>query len=102
MGSKKRAAWAKQKAEFDAQLGGSGRGFDDIFAREEQRRAEASEKRESALRNKACESKNRYAFLSDAEEAIELCALHGTKGLHAYRCPYCNGWHLTSKPRKDS
>ena len=101
MGSRKPSAKAKQKAEFEAQLGDWNSSFDDIFEREERRREERSAQREAALRGKACESKNRYPFLSDAEEAIALCETHGTRGLHAYRCPYCNGWHLTSKPKRD-
>lgn len=98
MGSKKRAAWAKQKAEFRANLHEAGE-FDDIFAAEERRRDAAAQRREDQLREKACESKNRYVSLFDAEETIAACAAHGTRGLHAYQCPYCNGWHLTSKPK---
>ena len=56
---------------------------------------------ESMSERKACTSKKRYPYRSDAEEAIELCAQHGTRGLHCYRCPYCDGWHLTSKPMRD-
>lgn len=97
MGSKKRSAKAKQVAEFRASFG---EGVDDLFAREDARRAAAAQEKEAALRHKACESKNRYVFRSDAEEAIRLCAEHGTTGLHAYRCDYCNGWHLTSKPER--
>ena len=68
MGSKKRSAWQKQKAEFAASLGG----MDDLFASENARRYEAE--------------------LTAAE-----CAEHGAPPLHVYHCPYCNGWHLTSK-----
>lgn len=94
MVSKKRSARARQVADFKAGLGG----MDDIFAREDERRTRKSKEKEAALRRKACESKNRYRCRSDAEEAIRLCADHGTTGLHSYRCPYCNGWHLTSHP----
>ena len=96
MGSKKRAAWSRQKAEFAAQLGG---GMDDLFAREEARNDQAEREREEALREKACESKNRYATRAEGEAAIASCAAHGTRGLHCYRCDYCGGWHLTSKPQ---
>ena len=96
MGSKKRSAWAKQKADFNASLGG----MDDVFAREDDRRRHASAEKEAALRKKACESKNRYSCKSDAEEAIASCAEWGATGLHTYRCPYCDGWHLTSKPER--
>ncbi len=97
MGSRKPSANAKRVSEFKAQLGG----LDDIFAREEHRREDLSAKKEAALRNKACESKNRYPSRYDAQIAIDACAEHGTTGLHMYRCKYCNGWHLTSKPRRD-
>ncbi len=96
MGSKKRSAWAKQKVEFNASLGG----MDDVFAREDNRRRHTSAEKEAVLRKKACESKNRYSCKSDAEAAIASCAEWGTTGLHTYRCPYCNGWHLTSKPER--
>ena len=98
MGSRKKSAQAKRRAEFEAQLGGSLDALDGAFAQEDIRRQARAEEREATLRNKACESKNRYASLADAEEAIVSCAAYGTRHLHAYRCPYCNGWHLTSKP----
>ena len=94
MGSKKRSARAKQIAEFKSQLGSD---MDTIFEREEKRQAGMDKEKADALRYKACESKNRYSCRSDAEEAIRLCAEHGTTGLHRYRCPHCKGWHLTSK-----
>ena len=95
MGSKKRAAWSKQKAEFAAQLGG---GMDDLFAREDERRAQGAADREAAHRSKSCETKNRYASRAEAEAAIAACAEWGTTGLSCYRCEYCHGWHLTSHP----
>lgn len=67
---------------------------------EEAHRARREEERESVLRYKACESKNRYASAAEAQDAIRSCADYGTKGLHAYKCPHCNGWHLTSKPQR--
>ena len=96
MGSKKRSARAKQVAEFKAGLDASG--MDDVFAREDRRNDKTSQRKEAALRKKACTSKNRYRSYGEAQVAIEKCAEHGTTGLHAYRCPYCNGWHLTSHP----
>lgn len=94
MSSRKPSAKAKRVAEFKAGLGG----LDDAFAREERKQDKRAAEHEAALERKACTSKKRYPFRSDAEEAIELCAEHGTRGLHCYRCPYCGGWHLTSKP----
>ena len=97
MGSRKPSAKAKQVAQFKSELGG----MDDVFAREDERRDERARQKEAALRKKACESKNRYSCKSEAEAAIASCAEYGTTGLHAYRCQYCNGWHLTSKPLRD-
>ena len=38
-------------------------------------------------------------FARERERGERLDAEHGRRGLSAYRCPYCNGWHLTSLPR---
>lgn len=73
--------------------------WEDLFARERTRQAQAEAEHNAALRRKACERKQRYATLADAQEAIEACAAHGTRGLRTYKCRYCNGWHLTSKPQ---
>ncbi|MBR3689901.1 MAG: hypothetical protein IKL97_02220 [Eggerthellaceae bacterium] len=103
MCAKKRANWSKQKADFNSRLGGGGgvSSLDDLFAREDRRKDEAVLRRESDLRVKACESKNRYAHLDEAEEALDWCESRGKRGLSIYECPYCGGWHLTSKPRRD-
>lgn len=96
MASRKPSAKAKRVAEFKAQLGG----MDDAFFREERRRDKKAAEHEAALEKKMCTSKNRYPTRADAEEAIESCAEHGRRGLHCYECPYCGGWHLTSKPER--
>ena len=93
MASNKRSARAKQRAAFEAGFDGNAMG--DLFTRERER----EDRHEAALRRKACESKNRYSSKAEAENAIAACAEHGRRGLSAYRCPYCNGWHLTSHPR---
>ena len=93
MGSRKPAANAKRLAAFKASLGD----MDDLFEREEDRQDALAARREDALREKACERKKRYTCRSDAEEAVRLCAEHGTLGLRCYKCRYCGGWHLTSK-----
>ncbi len=100
MGSRKRSAWSKQKAEFAAGLGGLGdsSGLDDVFAREDERRERAEADHEAVRRRKACESKNRYATRAEAEENLAWCEHQGKRGLSIYRCPYCDGWHLTSHP----
>lgn len=107
MGSKKRSAWKKQKEEFAASLGGLGDLFSDDdsaacdpFVRESAARAARDEAHEAVLRRKACERKNRYASRYEAELTAAECADHGAPPLHVYRCPYCNGWHLTSKPER--
>ena len=94
MGSRKPSANAKRVQQFKSQLGG----LDDLFASEHRREERMSEEKEAARRQKSCESKNRYASKTEAQLAIASCAEYGTKGLSAYRCPYCNGWHLTSHP----
>ena len=96
MGSKKRSAWAKQKAEFNAALDMGD--MDDIFAHEQERHNEMTARHEAALREKACESKNRYASYAEAQENLAWCEARGKRGLSIYRCPYCSGWHLTSHP----
>lgn len=93
MSSRKGSAKAKRIAEFKAGLGG----MNDLFSRETERAASASLEKDRALRERACESKNRYASEKEAREAIRACAEHGTLGLRCYRCSYCNGCHLTSK-----
>ena len=97
MSSRKPSAKAMRLADFKASLGGS----DDVFTRERQHQKKRRIEREKELERKACTSKNRYASKREAEEAIIACAAYGTRGLHSYRCPYCNGWHLTSKPERD-
>ncbi|MGI6590902.1 MAG: hypothetical protein ACOX1O_04725 [Eggerthellaceae bacterium] len=99
MGSKKRSAQQRQRDAFRAQLA-DGAGMDDLFAREEERRQDDARQRDEARREKACTSKNRYDSLEEARATIAWCADHGRRGLQAYRCPYCKGWHLTSHPHR--
>lgn len=96
MGSRKPSAKAKRLDEFRSQLGG----MDDLFAREQRREVEDTAKRNAAVRKKACTSKQRYASYDEAQQAVAACSDYGTTGLSAYRCPHCNGWHLTSHPWK--
>lgn len=97
MASNKRSARAKQRAEFEAGFDASGMG--DIFSRERERKEHMEAEHEVAMRYKACERKNRYTTREEALDVIASCAEHGTRGLSAYRCPYCKGWHLTSHPQ---
>ena len=94
MGSRKPSANKKRVQQFKSELGD----FDDLFALERRREERLSEDKQAARRKKACESKNRYASKSEAQLAIASCAEYSTVNLSAYRCPYCNGWHLTSHP----
>ena len=101
MASKKnRSSWAKEKAQFNAQLNDFG-ALDDLFAREDSRHERVAAEHDAAQRYKACESKNRYATRADAEENLAWCERQGKRGLQIYHCPYCNGWHLTSHPWED-
>ena len=108
MASKKnRCSWAKEKAQFNAALSdfdslGDFNSLDDAFAREGSRRVTAAAKHDAAQRYKACESKNRYATLAEAQENLAWCEHRGKRGLQIYECPYCGGWHLTSHPWEDA
>ena len=44
----------------------------------------------------SCGRKKRYRSRHGAETYIRW---HPTKGLSAYKCEFCGGWHLTSHPR---
>ena len=94
MGSQKRSARKARRSAFERDLGDE---LGDVFAREGTRRAQQRKQREEALRYKACERKKRYASEAEAKDAIRSCERHGSRDLHCYRCPYCNGWHLTHK-----
>ena len=94
MGSQKRSARKARRSAFGRGLGDE---LGDVFAREDARRAQQQKQREEALRYKACERKKRYASEAEAKDAIRSCERHGSRDLHCYRCPYCNGWHLTHK-----
>lgn len=94
MPSRKPSARAKRVAAFRSKLAGA----DDAFERESKRARALDVERERARREKTCASKRRYPSRDDALDAIAACEEHGRRGLSAYRCPYCNGWHLTSHP----
>lgn len=100
MASHKRSARAKKISQFEAELDdqNSAARLDTLFMDEEKRRQKEIDRRERALRYKACESKNRYDTQWEAEAARLSSSEHGVANLRVYRCRYCNGWHLTSKP----
>ena len=97
MGSRKQQALAKQRAQAKAKTSDA---MDDLFAREERLLEQGSVGRERALRRKTCASKNRYASQAEADAAADECEERGAPRLNVYQCPYCNGWHLTSKPER--
>ena len=70
--------------------------MDGIFADENRRRADES----SARQLSACQAKRRYDTREDAEEAARTCTTSDRRTLRVYRCDYCDGWHLTSKPER--
>lgn len=47
--------------------------------------------------HKMCGCKLKYRSKGDALGRASKCVEHGSTPLRAYRCPYCGGWHLTSK-----
>ncbi len=97
MGSRKPSARRRQAEAFRLSLGDD---LDRAYERAAAERQAAEGRREAAHRAKACESKNRYATQWDAREAIDWCAAQGRTGLTCYRCEFCDGWHLTSHPRR--
>lgn len=98
MGSRKRSARQRQTAQFREQLLGRDDGLGAAFARERARDEGLEQCKEDLRRERSCESKQRYRSRSEAQDAIDACAEHGTVGLSCYRCSYCHGWHLTSHP----
>lgn len=51
-------------------------------------------------RHRMCASKQMFFSEADAMAlAAERVAAGLADFLRAYRCPFCNGWHLTSKER---
>lgn len=97
MGSRKQSAKARQRAEFEADLGQGSHSLDDAFASAAAQRERMAADHEAHLRHKACERKKRYASRTETETAIRDCRRHGSRDLHCYQCPYCGGWHLTHK-----
>lgn len=79
----------------------------------EQRRAKKRGERERKKRDKvvtskygmdahsACGRKKRYETEMDAMARVNMSKLIAGVSLRAYKCPYCDGWHLTSKPKRD-
>lgn len=104
MKSKKRSSWAKEAAAFKSSLNdGWDSDFgavDDLFAQEAQREKDLKQASKKAQRTKACESKNRYDTKAEAEEVLAYRESQGARGLHVYKCDFCDGWHLTSHEQR--
>ena len=49
----------------------------------------------------SCGRKMRYESYDDALHQALKRLRKGAMQLRVYECPYCHGWHLTSKPLKD-
>lgn len=47
--------------------------------------------------------KKKYASQAEANAAIAALAQvrRSVQSLSSYECPYCNYWHMTSKPKPD-
>lgn len=48
---------------------------------------------------KMCTTKQRYSSETAAIHKIIFQTRVSGKPLRAYKCPYCNGWHITSSVR---
>lgn len=58
----------------------------------------------SQYQTRMCASKRQFWSRTEAEnECIKRVRFFGAPGsLRAYRCPFCNGWHLTCKPLREA
>lgn len=59
-------------------------------------RNEVSEPPRSASQLEACRRKTRFATEREADDAVYRARMEG-QSLGFYHCPWCNGWHLTSR-----
>ena len=69
---------------------GRGKGYREAYV--------AAVRRGDKTRISMCLSKDRYASQGRAEAAIPRREAKTGKVLRLYQCPYCGGYHLTSKP----
>lgn len=69
---------------------------------EARRRREAQEVRADGRKKCRDTGKLRYRTQTSAEHALAHLLLHvpGQIPCRAYPCEFCDGWHLTSKPRR--
>ncbi len=52
----------------------------------------------SEAQRQACRSKQRFATEREADDAVYRARMEGTE-LSYYRCPWCDGWHLTRREK---
>ena len=55
------------------------------------------EQRMKDRRRSECERKQRYASEADARATADHQARSTGKELKVYECPWCRGWHLSSR-----
>jgi hypothetical protein len=58
--------------------------------------------RRDAWIQRSCGSKTRHGSEAAAlSSAAHIASKKRIRGLHAYRCPICKGWHLTKQERRN-
>lgn len=55
------------------------------------------ESRMKERRRRECERKQRYASEAEARATADHQARTTAKELNVYECPWCRGWHLSSR-----
>ena len=55
------------------------------------------ERRFEAIRQSECGKKQRYPTYEDARATADHQARSSGKELNVYECPWCRGWHLSSR-----
>ncbi|MCA9343589.1 hypothetical protein KC947_01395 [Candidatus Saccharibacteria bacterium] len=55
----------------------------------------------NSIEKKNCKNKTRYSNDASAQEALKRINQNKTLGKprRVYKCPVCNGWHLSSKAK---
>jgi hypothetical protein len=62
------------------------------------RRREAPRPLRTEAQRQACKQKQRFATEREADDAVYRARMEGTE-LAYYRCPWCDGWHLTRRQK---
>lgn len=61
-------------------------------------RREDDEPLGTVAQREACRTKQRFATERAADDAVYRARMEGT-ALDHYRCPWCEGWHLTRREK---